>query len=182
MAWPKGRGRTPGSGKPKGFVFPATVSKEQGREAVRTMVLRKLGPLIDAQISNALGINHFMLRDPKTGHFERVTDVNQIQEALNAPNAAEGSTYFIHSKDPQVQALQLLLAYALDKPKEQDIEVQVTHLVDDRIRAARTRLRSLSPPSQTLTPLSPALDIAVSAVRVEAKGPPNEVVSPSSVA
>lgn len=149
---------------------------------MREMVLRKLGPLVEAQIHNALGINHFMLRDPKTGHFERVTDVNQIQAALNAPGAAEGSTFFIHSKDPQVQALQLLLAYALDKPKEQEIEVVVTHQVDDRIRAARQRLRTLSPPAQTLTALSPLPDIAVSAQLAEAKGPPKHEVSPRSVA
>lgn len=182
MAWPKGRGRAPGSGKRPGFRFPATISKEQGREAVRALVLRKLGPLVEAQIQNALGISHFMLRDPKTGHFERVTDVNQIQAALNAPNAAEGSTFFIHSKDPQVQALQLLLAYALDKPKEQEIEVTVTHQVDDRIRAARQRLRALSPTVKTLTGLSPLPDIAVTALNAERNPTPIDTLSPSNVA
>jgi hypothetical protein len=29
--------------------------------------------LLDAQIENAQGLRHLMMRDPKTGKFERVT-------------------------------------------------------------------------------------------------------------
>jgi len=42
---------------------------------------------------------------------------------LNAENASEGSTYWIFSKDPNVQAFTDLLNRAIDKPSEQ---VQVT--------------------------------------------------------
>jgi hypothetical protein len=50
-----------------------TLEKEQAREFVRQYVTEHLEPLVAAQIDNAVGIRHLMMRDPKTGKFERVT-------------------------------------------------------------------------------------------------------------
>ena len=59
----------------------------------------RLEPLIDAQIDNAIGIRHLMMRDPKTGKFERVTgDVEQIDEAL------KNNACWIYTKDPRIRA------------------------------------------------------------------------------
>ena len=74
--------------------------------------------MIQAQIANACGVQHFFLRDPATGQFKRITDPDEIEAALNAPNASKGSTYWIFSKDPNVQAFTDLLNRAIDKPAE----------------------------------------------------------------
>ena len=118
--------RPPGSGKPKGYKAPATRDKEAARELARALILQSLEPLIAAQIANAKGISHFMLRDPKTGKFERLTDPDQITAALNADGAEEGSSYYIWAKDPNVQAFTDLMNRALDKPKEQEQEVKLS--------------------------------------------------------
>src|SRR5215475_7779730 len=63
---------------------------------------------------NILGIRHLMMRDPKTGKFERITgDAKQIDEALKTDNA-----FWIYTKDPSVQAFTDLLNRAIDKPAE----------------------------------------------------------------
>lgn len=54
-----------------------------------------------------------MMRDPKTGKFERITDVEQIDEALKTDTA-----FWIYTKDPNVQTLTDLLNRAIDKPAE----------------------------------------------------------------
>lgn len=118
-------------GRPAGRRNNATLSKEQGRELVRQRVLQDIEPMIAAQIAHAQGISHFMLRDPKTGKFERLTEPAQIAAALNADGAEEGSSYYIWAKDPSVQAFTDLLNRALDKPKEQeqDLNVNVVDVV-----------------------------------------------------
>ena len=61
-----------------------------------------------------MGIKHLMMRDPKTGKFERITgDAKQIDKALKTKTA-----FWIYTKDPNVQAFTDLLNRALDKPSE----------------------------------------------------------------
>lgn len=112
-------GIRPGAGRKKGFRFPKTLEKLEAREYVRKLVTSKLQPLIEAQVANAQGIQHFFLRDKVTKQFQRITDPDQIEQALNADDAEEGSTYWIFTKDPSVQAFTDLLNRALDKPMEQ---------------------------------------------------------------
>ncbi len=106
-------------GRPKGSKSYSTLSKEAAREALRQIVLNEMGEMTAAQIAAAKGLSHFILRDPKTGKFERVTDPDRIVEALNADEAKQGSTFYIHTKDPSVQAFTDLMNRALDKPAEQ---------------------------------------------------------------
>jgi hypothetical protein len=69
-------------------------------------------PLLAAQIDNAVGIRHLMMRDPKTGKFERVIgDAKQIDKELKTKTA-------FWAKDPNVQAITDLMNRALDKPAE----------------------------------------------------------------
>src|SRR5262245_54671066 len=82
------------------------------------MITDNLKPMIKAQIANACGVQHFFLRDPSTGQFKRITDPDEIETALNAENAGEGSTYWIFTQNPNVQAFTDLLNRALDKPAE----------------------------------------------------------------
>ena len=81
-------GRRPGAGKPQGVKWPSTLAKAEAREFVRQTVTENLGPLLAAQLANAQGICHLMMRDPKTGKFERITgDAKQIDKATKSKNA-----------------------------------------------------------------------------------------------
>ncbi len=126
-------GKRPGAGRPKGTTgiqHAATISKNESRELVRQLIVAKMRPLVEAQIDNAHGIKHFMLRDPETGQFKRLTNEDEIVAALNAPGAEEGSTYWIYTKDPSIQAFTDLMNRALDKPKEQEQEVAIAAKVE----------------------------------------------------
>jgi len=48
---------------------------------------------------DALGISHFLLRNKSTGKFERITDPDKIEAAMNA----DEEYYRIYTKDPNVQ-------------------------------------------------------------------------------
>jgi hypothetical protein len=111
-------GNRPGAGRPGGTKNEKTLEKAEARELVRRMITESLKPMIKAQIANASGVQHFFLRDPSTGQFKRIADPDEIETALNAENASEGSTYWIFSKDPNVQAFTNLLNRAIDKPAE----------------------------------------------------------------
>ena len=77
-----------------------TLEKEAARDLVRQKITERLETLIDAQIDNAEGIRHLMMRDPKTGRFERITgDAKQVDKAIKSKNAC-----WIYTKDPNVQA------------------------------------------------------------------------------
>ena len=134
MPHPKKGERTPGSGKPKGYKAPATLDKLAAREFVRQRVTAALGPMLDAQIAHARGVGHVFTRD-RHGKYTRIEDADEIAALLE--NGAEGETFHIYAKDPSVQAFTDLLNRALDKPKEQAIEVQVqdtTTMSDDALK------------------------------------------------
>jgi len=129
-------------GRPKGSKTKTTLDKEAAREYVRQRVTTELGPLIDAQLQNAKGLAHFFLRDEKTRQFVRITDPKQIEIALNmGEGGEEGKYYWIHTKDPSIQAFTDLLNRALDKPKEQEQAIHVTGEVELVERLARARQR-----------------------------------------
>lgn len=108
-------GKRSRAGQKKGAKWPATIAKEEARELFRQIVTRRMERLIAAQLDNAEGIRHLMVRDPKTGQFERITgSPEQIDAALKTGNAV-----WIYTKDPSVQAFTDLMNRALDKPAEQ---------------------------------------------------------------
>jgi hypothetical protein len=77
-------------------------------------ITERLGEFLEAMADNVTGIRHLMMRDPKTGQFERVTgSAAQIDKALKSKNA-----FWIYTKDPNVQAFTDLLNRAIDKPAE----------------------------------------------------------------
>jgi hypothetical protein len=59
--------------------------------------------------------SHFLLRNKTTGKFERITDPDKIEAAMNA----DEEYYLIYTKDPNVQAFTDLMNRALDKPAQQ---------------------------------------------------------------
>jgi hypothetical protein len=106
---PRGGARK-GAGRKKG---PVALDKEAARELVRKRVIKHLGPLLDAQISNATGIKFLVVRDKRTGKFLRV---NEGRAAALKPDE---EIIEIWDKDPSVQAFTDLMNRALDKPAEQ---------------------------------------------------------------
>jgi hypothetical protein len=107
-------GARKGAGKPIGVKWPTTLRKEEAREKVREFITERLGEFLEAMADNVTGIKHLMMRDPKTGQFTRVIgDAKQIDKALKTKN-----TFWIYTKDPNVQAFTDLLNRAIDKPAE----------------------------------------------------------------
>lgn len=110
-------GARPGAGRKKGGKNASTISKEQAREAVRTIVLREIEALVGAQLANAKGIKYLVVREKSSGKFVRVAEararVSKDEEVIE-----------VWEKDPSVQAFTDLLNRAIDKPKEQEQEVR----------------------------------------------------------
>jgi hypothetical protein len=134
-------GPRPHSGPKKGAKYAKTIAKEQAREIVREIITRELEPLLEAQIANAIGVRHFLLRNQTTGKLQRITDPAVIDAALN--EGEEGSYYWIYTKDPNVQAFTDLMNRALDKPAEhvhQEIDVNVSQERVDRLNRALQRM------------------------------------------
>lgn len=137
-------GKRPGAGRPKGVkeTKPRSIlSKEQAREVVRQMISEHIGPMIEAQISNAKGINYLIIRDKKTGKFIRVG--KGMAEKINAESE---ELIEVWEKDPSVQAFTDLMNRAIDKPKEQEQEVKLTGALElvSRLHAARQHIATRS--------------------------------------
>lgn len=113
-------GRQPGSGRPKGSKNPATITKELAREALRRVVLQHMDDMVSAQIAAAKGLHYLVTRDRKTGKFIRVTEA--MAKAKQGQDDTE-ETIEVWEKDPSVQAFTDLMNRALDKPKEQEQDV-----------------------------------------------------------
>ena len=123
---PRG-GKRAGAGAKKGQKHAETLSKEQAREALRTIVLEHMQEMTAAQIANAQGIKYLVARHKTSGKFERVTEAEL--QAILAGEDEERVILEVWEKDPSVQAFTDLMNRALDKPKEQeqDVNANVTH-------------------------------------------------------
>lgn len=108
-------GKRPGAGKPKGYKHQSTITKEQGREAVRQVVLKHMTRMLASQIAHAIGIGHLYTRD-KAGKFNKIENQAEVDRLLG--EGGEGRDYWIFTKDPSVQAFTDLMNRALDKPVE----------------------------------------------------------------
>jgi hypothetical protein len=111
--WTHG-GARPGGGKPKGMRWPSTLANAEARELGRQFTTEHLGEFLEAMADNVVGLKHLMMRDPKTGKFERITgDAKRIDKALKTKTA-----FWIYTKDPNVQAFTDLMNRCIDKPSE----------------------------------------------------------------
>jgi DNA-directed RNA polymerase subunit K/omega len=134
-------GKRKGAGRPEG---PVRLEKEAARDIVRQAVFAQLQPLLEAQMANAKGLKYLVVRDKKTGKFERVSEAlaRAKQDSEDGREEIE-----VWEKDPSVQAFTDLMNRALDKPKEQAQDVNLT-IHDDVIKhlnAARKRAQSHHP-------------------------------------
>lgn len=129
---------------PKGHVTRKTLDKLASREMVRQYIMGHINDMLRAQVENAKGLKHLFMRDD-AGKWTQVTDPAMIEVVLNS--GEEGKYFYIHSKDPSVQAWTDLANRALDKPKEQEQEVtvklttEVKEMPADRLAAELEALR-----------------------------------------
>lgn len=123
---PRG-GARPNSGPTKGTKYAPTLAKEAAREALRAVVMRHMDDMLRAQIAHAKGIGHLYTRD-KGGKFSKIESQEQIDKLL--AEGSEGEDYWIFAKDPSVQAFTDLMNRALDKPKEQEQEVNIQGAIE----------------------------------------------------
>lgn len=140
---PKGGKRT-GAGRPKGSVSPQTLDKLAAREFVRQKVTEALEGLLEAQIANSKGLKYLVVRNAKTGKFERVTQA-QMEALLEPGNEEALERVEVWEKDPSVQAFTDLLNRALDKPAEQKQEFDVTLRGDAELVARLAGARKREP-------------------------------------
>lgn len=120
---PRG-GKRPGAGNKKGNRHAATISKEQAREALRTVILEQYREMTEAQIAHAKGLKYLVARNKKTGKFAKLTE--DMLTAIVEGADTEHEAIEVWSKDPSVQAFTDLMNRALDKPAEQEQAVAVT--------------------------------------------------------
>lgn len=138
---PRG-GKRPGAGRQKGSKdkkpSASKLEKEAARVVVREMVFKQLGPMVSAQVANAVGIKYLVTRDKKSGKFIRVTEA-----MAKAKLASNEEIIEVWEKDPSTPAFTDLMNRALDKPAEQPQQITLTgalELVPARLMAARKRL------------------------------------------
>lgn len=140
---PRG-GARPNSGPKKGTKYgpqAQTIAKEAARDALRQIVLREMDALVSAQIAHARGLKYLVVRNAKTGKFERVSK-ERMQALLEAGDTEQLERIEVWDKDPSVQAFTDLMNRALDKPKEQEQELKLTGEVSvilQRLTNARKR-------------------------------------------
>ena len=134
MPFVKGKSGNP-KGRAKGTKAKKTLAKEEAREILRQQVMAEMGPMTEAQIKNAKGISYLVYRDKKGGKFAKVKE-SEAEAILGDDNVIVE----VWEERPSVQAYTDLMNRALDKPKEQPMEVDLTVTgLDERIRAARQR-------------------------------------------
>lgn len=114
-----------GAGKPKGKKWQKTLDKEAARDLVRRRVTAAMGPMLEAQISNATGIKYLVVRQKSSGKFLRVTEA-----MARAREGADEEIIEVWEKDPSIQAFTDLMNRAIDKPKEQEQEIKLSGSVD----------------------------------------------------
>ncbi len=131
---PRG-GKRPSAGRPKGSKAAKTLVKEEARRLLREKVTAQLGPLVEAQIKNALGISYLVVREKKGGKFVRVTEAMAKQKIGRGEEIVE-----VWEKDPSIHAFAHLMNRALDKPKEQVLELNVKGDIVARLIEGRKRV------------------------------------------
>lgn len=109
-------------GRPKGRKNDRTLSKEAARDALRQIVLERMREMTEAQIANAMGVSYFVAREKKTGKFVEI-DQAEAKRMIRGEES-EYQLLDIWEKQPSVQAYTDLMNRALDKPKEQEQEIE----------------------------------------------------------
>jgi len=117
-------------GRPRGAKSQSTLEKAAAREYTRQRITARLGPLVDAWLALAEGFKYLVVRDKVTGKFLRVARHNERLKP-------DEEIIEVWEKAPSSQAIRDLLDRALDKPKEQSLDMNVAMDWDKRIARIR---------------------------------------------
>lgn len=117
-------GARPGAGRKKGSKWPTTIAKEQAREIARQIITSELEPLIRTHIANAQGTKYLVVRNAKTGKFERVSE--ERMKLLLESGDEQLEAIEVYDKDPSVEAFKTLMDRALDQPAKPVEQVNAT--------------------------------------------------------
>lgn len=117
---PAPKGHPKWGGRPKGRKNEKTLDLLWERELQRRQILAERGALTQAQMDHAKGVYYMLIRRPD-GTYSRATDEKQINAAI----AIGGEALKVFTQAPNPQAYATLMAYALDKPKEQAQELTI---------------------------------------------------------
>ena len=108
-------------GPKKGTKYKPTITKEKAREALRAIVMREMEEMTQAQIAASKGLKYLVCRSKKGGKFEPVT-----REQVDAGLFERDDVIIeVWDKQPSTQAYTDLMNRALDKPKEQEQEINL---------------------------------------------------------
>src|SRR5688572_21218334 len=110
------------AGRPKGTTgikWTRTLLKEQAREEVRQELTQHLGEISRALVKKALGVSYLVHRDRATGKFAVVSEA-KARKLLESGN----EVLEVWSKEPHTEAIRQVLDRAIDRPKEQLLEVK----------------------------------------------------------
>jgi hypothetical protein len=111
-------GARKGAGMPKGYKTKKTLAKEVAREVARKIITADLMPMLEAQIAKAKGIRYLVTRDKSTGKFIPVSA--KLLKTLDPKDVLE-----VWEKTPDTAAFNSLMDRALDRPKEQEQDLNV---------------------------------------------------------
>jgi hypothetical protein len=107
-------------GPKKGAIYAPTIDKALKREELRRIICSHMAEMTAAQVRAAKGLNVAVVRR-KDGTWRRI----ESAEAFDAA-AAAGDLIEIQPLQPSTQAYTDLMNRALDKPAEQQQQVEVT--------------------------------------------------------
>lgn len=116
---PRG-GRRPGAGRPKGSKSKKTVAREMAEEELRSIIKQHLPEMVASQLANATGLKYLVVRNKKTGKFERVAE-----NAAKALKGGDEEIIEVWEKDPNVNAFKELLDRGFGKSREPDRKVDL---------------------------------------------------------
>lgn len=113
-------------GRPLGRKNDATIEKEAARKAYQQLILQRLRPLFESQMTLARGVSYmFRIEEKKNGAREHVvvTDPDEIGDILSqmdegSPGVFNDQYYYITTKAPENRAIDSMLDRALDKARQ----------------------------------------------------------------
>lgn len=97
-------------GPQKGTLYKPTIDKAFQREVLRQMIIAKMGPMTEAQIKAAQGLNVAVVRR-KDGTYRRIDSPEAFDKAVEREELIE-----VQTLQPSTQAYTDLMNRALDMP------------------------------------------------------------------
>lgn len=89
------------------------ITKAMARERLVSMVIRRLEPMVQAQLDKAIGMQVLMVKDDN-GNWKRVTDPDLADVVMNS--GPMGEAWKIQVIEPDTAAAKYLLDQAIDRP------------------------------------------------------------------